>query len=179
MASDIHFRVDVDDKQAIAFFEYAGYKTRDAREPLRKVAMEVIYPGIVEQFEEEGARTGGWQPLNKKYLKQKAKDGYGDKPILERTGEMKDALLDPEAFHVYKTKLTYRPNAPDRAVWHQQGRDDENYMPARPWLVITEEDNAQIRDIFTDWLDELRTSNPRRGGTEVYMGPIPRGWTLI
>lgn len=188
MPRDLYWDIKVDDREVINFFEYAGYKTRDARDPLSKVAYEVIYPGIQIQFITEGARTGGWQSLSTMYEKQKAADGYGAKPILERTGAMKKDLLDISAFRVTRTSMHYHPRDTHRvaeygsgeyAEYLQQGRYDEHYMPPRPWLVVTPEDERKIYDIFYEWLDELRTANRSRRGTAVYMGSIPQGWSLI
>lgn len=184
MPRDIYFHIEVDDHQAKEFFVYAGYHIRDARDPFRRVAYEVILPGLVEQFDTEGERTGGWEPLDDDYLEDKIKAGYGNKPILERTGAMKRDLLDPLAFHVTKDHLSYNPSDFNQVAeygnrydfYHQTG---EGRVPARPWLVLTPNDERQIAEIFYEWLDELRLANRRRPNTGVYLGPLPEGYTLI
>jgi hypothetical protein len=60
--------------------------------------------------------------------------------------------------------------------YHQTGTPK---MVARPWLVITQADEEMVQDIFYEWLDDLRTTNRRRGAPTGFSGPLPQGFTLI
>lgn len=168
----------VDDATAQAWFDYAGYKIRDARQPLRRVAFEVIRPGIVEQFKTEGMRTGGWQQLRYPYAVWKM-EMVGDKPILEFSGKGKRRMLALTAFKVHKTSLIYNPNDPGYMHWHQTGGYKPGKPPQRQIVTITTQDKAQIEAIFMEWLDSLRLSNKARpndvGG---FTGPMP-GWSVL
>jgi phage gpG-like protein len=175
-----YWRIELEgEEQAKAFFDYAGYKVRDMRDPFHRVKDEVILLGLHVQFNTEGGRTGGWISLNADYEEDKfAKWGY--KPILEASGLMKQKLLDPDAFHITQKRLVYSPDAPEYAVAHQTGAErPRGDLPPRPWLVVTFDDEDKIYDIFYEWLDELRHANRRRPNSGVYMGPMPKGWSLI
>jgi hypothetical protein len=66
----------VHDGELQAWFKYAGYKARDAREPFRRIAFEVILPAIEEQFATEGDRSGDfWEDLTEPYGMYKARQG--------------------------------------------------------------------------------------------------------
>lgn len=163
----------VDDTTAQAWFTYAGYKIRDARLPLSRVAFEVIRPGIEEQFATEGARTGGWRPLTFEYEYYKTLQ-WGERPILEASGEGKRRMLAVSAFHIHKTSLVYDPDDPGYMHWHQTG----GYVPGRPpqrqIVTITTEDEAKIEAIFMEWLDSLRRSNRARpNDVGNFGGPMP------
>lgn len=174
MADKFEFKVH--DAQLQAFFAYAGYKARDLREPFRKIAFEVLLPGIAEQFATEGERSGEfWEDLSTPYDLYKELR-WGPKPILEASGAGKAALLNPGAFEIHAHSMRYSPDAPEYMDYHQTGTSK---MPARPWLRITPDDELQMTDIFEDWLDDLRSANQRRGPVTGYSGPIPQGFTLI
>lgn len=169
-------RAELHDSVMQEWFAYAGYKARDAREPFREIAYTVIRPGIVEQFATEGRRlyTEGWKPLSESYAKYKAKDGYGEKPILQRKGAMKDAMESWTAFRVHQHNLSYEPVVPDYAHWHQTGGYVEGQPPQRKIVDITTDDEIEIQYIFEKWLDDLRFDNRRRpnaaGGISLFPG---------
>jgi hypothetical protein len=173
MAREEVLKVTVHDEELRRWFDYAGYKVRDARDPFARVAEEIIRLGIETQFVTEGARSGGWEPLAFRTRQERALQGFGaGHPILERTGAMKSDLLDPDAFIVTRERLRYSPRSVEQmamyqksyANYHQeiQTRDDGSITPARPWLVWLPEDNHRMEEIFEDWLDDLRFENRAR-----------------
>lgn len=169
----------VDDTTAQAWFDYAGYKIRDARLPLTRVAFEVIRPGIEEQFASEGMRTDpmGWRPLNGIYEYYKLLQ-WGPKPILEASGTGKRRLLAFTAFKIHKTSLIYNPDDPGYMHWHQTGGYKPGKPPQRQIVTITVQDRVQIEAIFMEWLDTLRRSNRARPNDIGFSGPMP-GWSVM
>jgi hypothetical protein len=161
---EVILRVDIDIATADAYFLYAGYKIRDAREPLRDVMHEVVWPAIRGQLDEKGARSGApWQELSEEYGAWKELR-YPGEPILRLTGAMERSLFDPFSYRVTMQNLTYRP-LDEKVSWHQTGaeRSRGGRLPQRVIVELTVEDYETVDDIFTEWLDELRTANARRG----------------
>ena len=156
--------IDIDTAQADAYFAYAGYKIRDAREPLRRSMLEVVFPAVREQLDTAGAHAGTpYQPLTTPYRGWKERH-YPGQPILRLTGDMERELFDPLSYRVTSDELIYRPKDP-KVAYHQTGRNVSGkggYMPARPPVALSADDIGQIDDIFTEWLDELRLGNRAR-----------------
>jgi hypothetical protein len=163
--------IDIDTALAQAYFDYAGYHVRDARPPLTDVKNFVIIPAIRGQLSSRGVRGGKpYEPLSLDYEKRKAADGYGMEPILRRTGAMEMALFDEDAFHITSQHLDYEPDS-EYAFWHQVGGYVFGRPPQREIIVLTTSDAEEIEDIFTIWLDDLRTANTRRGVPDANMRP--------
>lgn len=163
--------VEIDETLAQEYFDYAGAKIRDAREPFREVMHEVIFPAMREQMDSEGERSGDpWQELSEKYRLWKESSPWGGAPILELTGKMERALFDSHSYRATKDHLTYAPKS-DYAHWHQGGGYVEGRPPQRKILELIFEDELHIEGIFENWLDELRTANPRRGSADLNYSP--------
>jgi hypothetical protein len=169
---DLLLSIDVDDSEAQAYFDYAGYHARDMRDPLRDVLHQVILPGIFEQFESEGDRSGGWQPLTERWEQYKMRKG-AIPMILQFHGDMRDEMLGldgSEPWRITHDELNYAVHD-KKATLHQQGGWEPGRPPQREIIVITAEDDEHIEFIFTEWLDELRVANFRRGGVAVDVRP--------
>lgn len=168
-------RIDVDSLQATAFFDYAGRKVRDARKPLRDVRDWVIIPAVTEQLDSEGDRGFyPWPDLSPKYEIRKDEDGYGDRPILEREGDMRRALLSKRAFIITRSELEYEPERAnpevDYAGWHQGGGYVAGRPPQRTIVDLIPEDEEEIEMIFEAWLDDLREAGGREPDVNVSFG---------
>lgn len=163
--ADLFLDIQVDDTEAQNYFTYAGYRARDMRIPLSRVLLEVVLPGVEEQFESEGGRSGGWKPLDDKYLGDKINDGFPP-DILIRTGEMRRKFLGldggPKPWRITHDTLDYFVDDP-KATLHQQGGWVAGRPPQREIVVLTPDDYAGIEHIFAEWLDDLRVTNARRG----------------
>lgn len=171
--------IDVDTALADAWFEYAGYHIRDAREPLRRSMLEVVFPAIREQLDTSGAHAGTpYEPLADEYGAWKEL-AYPGEPILRLTHDMERALFDPLSYRVTRDLLEYRPRD-FKVAYHQEGREagaKGGYMPARPPVALSVGDVEEIETIFTDWLDELRVTNRRRGSDT--FGAIPPNINIL
>lgn len=168
--------LDVDITTALvdAWFEYAGYKVRDPRSPLRRSFYQTILPSVMARFENEG--YGEWEELSKAYEKEKFAAGYGGKPILERTGDGKRAIYRQQP-HITRDGLSWAPHS-DYMHWHQSGGYVAGRPPQRTWLELDEDDEDQIEAIFQVWLDELADSNTRRVENTRLEPPVPDYYIL-
>ena len=158
-----------------AFFEYAGYKARDMREPLGEIQLHIMLD-IVQAFETEGWRTGGWDPPSDSYLmRAPGPDAWEPRRggLLEKTGEMRAIVEDEASWTLTMNDLTFHPPS-EKAAWHQTGaqsRSRGGSLPARPIIELTEADIESFEQIFADWLDGLRSANRRRGIPDTSLRP--------
>lgn len=159
----------IDDVEA--FFEYAGYKVRDMREPLTETK-DHIQSVMNLQFLTEGEyRSGGWVPLSPDYEEWKIAHSPGS--ILVLTDEMRQVVLSDGSWAVLTDEAEFYPLS-EKAGWHQEGvldRGRGGELPARPILELNEADYAYIEQVFVEWLDELRTANIRRGLPDASIRP--------
>lgn len=154
--------VDIDDATTQEWFTYAGYHIRDAREPLRDTMQDVIWPAIREQLDSQGSRSGDpYEQLSEKYAAWKELR-YPGEPILTLTGDMERALFHPRSYRVTRDSLYYHPNS-DYAHWHQEGGYVEGRPPQRVIIELIPTDYQMIEAVFQSWLDDLRSTNIRRG----------------
>lgn len=166
----------VDDTQAQEFFDYAGYRSRDLREPLKDVLHSVVLRGIAEQFATQGGRSGGWAPLSDSYMMRKP-PGL---PILMLTGQMAEYLMLGDMpggpARVTREELRYHPTM-DRVSWlHWGAYNGRGYLPPRHIIEWTNEDDAATEEIFASWLDDVMHANTRRyGGSRPDTLPIIAG----
>ena len=112
-----------------------GLSSRAANlQPIWPTIETIFWKWEREQFEGEGALSGGWPPLSQKYAEWKARH-YPGRRILELRGYLKESMtgrgrytvLDEAPQHlVIGTSVPY-------ARKHQTGR---GRVPARPFLVV-------------------------------------------
>lgn len=168
---------NVDDREAQAFFDYAGYKTRDMREPLERV-LRFVRAFEMEVFASEGEALLGHQwdelsdnPPGRGYLSRKERERPGQ-TILRYDDDL--WLQAISAGRTTVDSLTYEVTAQNKRGFdygeaHMTGTDK---MPARPWFGWTQSHEEFTQYVFELWLDELRTANARRG--EINSGARPQ-----
>lgn len=88
-------------------FEQAGNEMRRVGEHVFPRLIPVFEAGMERQFDAQGAGvTGRWSPLTDAYARWKAQHFPG-KPILERTGALREALTrssSPRAYREYSAR---------------------------------------------------------------------------
>ncbi|MEA2056478.1 MAG: phage virion morphogenesis protein [Patescibacteria group bacterium] len=109
-----------------------NYKT-----PLKESA-DLILSDVSKQFRTEGNLSGGWEPLALSTLIGKARQGYGDKPILERTGKLKKSF-----YKKVSKKRAYVSSSSPYFGFHQS-RAPRTKIPRRPMLLLTEKTKHEI-----------------------------------
>lgn len=127
--------------------DFANYGIRSFREPLTKSVREVVIPSIRRNFATEGRPS--WAPLAPATVLSRGASG----PILDRTGRL---LKVATQFNIWSytrdsATITGIDSRVKYATYHQGGT---RKMPARPFVVLQDEDEEQIERIFYVWLDE-------------------------
>jgi len=93
---------------------------------------------IMRNFAAEG-RPRKWEPLQEATIRDRIRQGFGEGPILVRTGKMKKSFRfetdKPRSYRVF--------NLRDYFYYHQYGSPKTN-LPARPMLVLLRQDQIQF-----------------------------------
>lgn len=137
----------------------------EVRVLLADILQKVLYPApVLEEIGEylllshddrwdRRISPGGepWVKPSPGYAKHKAAAGKSPADILELEGNLRRLLR----YQVTGDGLEFGTDRPYGAA-HQFGRPERN-LPARPWLGISDSDEAAILDILRDYLaDSLR-----------------------
>ncbi len=165
-----------DDRQADAFFAYAGYKARNPAEPLRAAGSRLL-THINRTFQAEGAYDGAdpWEPLNADYAMEKLAK-FGVRPVLVASGKMRREAISRRRIKVSNDAdggtLNYELHNPVFAEFHQDGATQTAYnhrgepyqitLPSRPFVRITPQLSEQIEFEFRLWLEQIKSRNRRR-----------------
>lgn len=157
---DLFLSIEVDDEEAEAYFDYAGYHARDLRRPLIRAMVEIVIPGIDEQFDTEGARSGGWRPVTDNWFRHKLKHATYLTTLMF-DGDMRKEATSPTNIEVTRDGEADFVIDSDVARYHQSGMGNN---PVRELIVWTPDDEEEFSDIWGDWLDDLRVANARRHG---------------
>lgn len=155
-----------------------GLDIRSFREPLTRSVKEVMIPSFRLNFESGGRPS--WEPLTDTTAAIRDREGYGsDGPILVRTGKLAKTATQlniwsiTENYAIIKSLPAY--------VWygklHQSGLGGASsvgavdkqirdalksgnaikggaHIPARPFVVMQEEDADDIHNVFDKWIAE-------------------------
>lgn len=126
---------------------------RSYREPMEQAVDEVIRPRIRENFRSESAAGDKWQPLAQNTRQQRQRLGFAPAgPMLRRTDALYKTAQQKNIWTFSRRRAQIDEAALESrvsyALYHQEGTLE---MPARPYLVITEEDADKIERIFADY----------------------------
>lgn len=136
----IELRIQLD--SATAFLAALGVRL-DSSDELLAPALPVVAAAIERDFDEEG-RPVRWAPLSARYAAWKARRFGAGLRILERSGALRRSIstrIEGGAL-VASTAVPY-------AAFHQFGT---RFIPARPFLVLTESDNEEVAQAVADSL---------------------------
>jgi len=127
-----------------------GLSIRSMREPLKRSIQQVLAPSFRKNFD-VGGRPDAWAPLADFTIEQRGNAG----PILERSRLLKRTIQQLNIWHIDTQKAALLDLPPK--IWYgklqQAGRDDQN-LPARPFVMIQDEDYDKIERVFQIWLAE-------------------------
>lgn len=108
------------------------------RKPLMRELSEQMYEAVMKNFDTEGARLNTvWPSLNLKYAAYKAKKGLS--PMKNQATTQMIASIQTRADNDVALVFTNKVYAPT----HQFG-DPERNIPARPFMLINENDKAYL-----------------------------------
>jgi phage gpG-like protein len=141
----------------VSEFELMALKFTNFKEPLTKAIKEIVIPSIAKNFEEEG-RPEHWAELADFTLTRREEEGYGSGPILERSGKLKRAAQAFARWKITMTEASFASFAPSQ--WYgylmQEGSDAVgSNVPARPFMLMQEEDVDEIEKLFGDWMKKI------------------------
>ncbi len=100
---------------------------------------------------ETGSEQAGWAPLSPKYAAWKAKH-YPGKGILQRTGALREAAVNPETT-ISPKRLRMVVNNP-YGIYHQSSRPRSSNLPRRAWASFTAKQKARWVKAFRDQIHE-------------------------
>lgn len=116
--------------------------------PAFEVIGAQLRKGVVGQMSSQGGRGGDpWQPLSPGYKAWKDVH-YPGRPTLVRTGDMRAALLSPQAVHASAQRLIFEPDT-DVAAYHQKG---DGTLPQRRVLQLTGADRRGWERTILTWI---------------------------
>ena len=123
--------------------------------PLMKNVGELASRSIGKTFEQEG-RPKKWKPLAKSTIKQRTLAGHWPGKILQRHGFLKQMVYKAESRRV----LVFPRGESSKyaAIQHfggQAGRGHKVTIPARPFMLIQQEDWAEIKKLAEAYLMEI------------------------
>lgn len=135
--------------------EKFGLNIKSFREPLQRAVKKVVAPSIKKNFDVGGRPP--WPDLEEMTVMLRARKGYGATPILVQSGMLKRTASQQSIWTFTQTSAAVLSLPPK--IWygalHQSGWTTKGYVaPPRPWLMIQDEDQGEIREVFEDWLIE-------------------------
>jgi phage virion morphogenesis protein len=142
-----------------AQFTVFGMQLRSFREPLNRSIRQVMIPSIRKNFEEEGRPP--WLPLSEATIEIREREGFASGPILQRTGNLRRSATQLNIW-VIDSEKAYIRELPARSWYgtiHQGGAAGKAMslrapIPARPFLLIQDEDADKIQEVFIEWVAE-------------------------
>ena len=113
-------------------------KLDDFSKPLFK-ASQMILDDVETQFRTEGSLSGGWAPLKLSTIIDKAKKGFGGKPILQRTEALKKSF-----YRQVSSRRAYISSTSPYFKYHQSRQARTTELPRRPMLLLTQSTKEKI-----------------------------------
>lgn len=152
-----HFRIDVDDTAAQAELKRLVDRGEDVSTPFKIVGDYLLREMWPRRFDEKRSPDGiDWAPVSPAYAARKrsglATQDPGDAKsrnpadLLQLTG----ALSDFPRWQLDGNALEFGVNTLWAAT-HQFGDPSRN-IPARPYMGLDEQDQAEVKRIFLAWL---------------------------
>lgn len=99
--------------------------------------VEIFADAIESNFDEEGSAGKAWTPLAEATKRERERLGFGDAPILERTGDLRDAATSVRVAARDRAEVGLDPSHPYGA-FHVQARPG-GHLPRRDFLETSRE----------------------------------------
>lgn len=132
-----------------------GMDIRSFREPLKRSIQQVLAPSFRKNFE-AGGRPDRWAPLADYTIEKRG----SSEPILVRSGRLKRTIQQLNIWSLDREKaaITDLPANIWYGKLHQAGYRGTGAatfsFPARPFVLIQDEDYDDIEEVFAQWLQE-------------------------
>lgn len=153
----VSLQVEVDAEEAERRLDLLQERIRDLRPVFLESVIPILLDMEVNLFESEGViATPPWSPLSAFTLMEKAKAGFGDMPIMQRTMRLYDSLtgLTPDThLRVLAQEMTWGTTVP-YAEKHQVG---ELPLPVRQVIPdpVPTEVVDDIEELIDRWVSEV------------------------
>jgi len=106
-----------------------------------------------ERFSSEG--YGEWDALADSTLRERARLGFGAGPILQRTRNLMDSLVDPARAAQTTARTMSWGSDVSYAGFHQDGGSIAGRPPQRVVLEIRAEDRRRLETQMVSWVNEV------------------------
>jgi phage virion morphogenesis protein len=121
--------------------------------PAFEVIGEVIHASILKNFE-DGGHPGAWPDLAASTKKQRARKGKWPGQILVMSGT-RGGLVGSVSYNAMSDKVVFVANKPYAAIQHfggMAGKGRKTEIPARPYMMIQDEDWTEIKAVLNDFI---------------------------
>ena len=109
----------------------------------------------IEQARFDSQGHGEWPALAPSTVEQRLRLGFGAGPILHRTGDLRDSLVDPNrAAQTGPRHMIWGTSVP-YAHWHQDGGSVPGRPPQRVILDLRTEDRRRLEREQVRWIDQV------------------------
>ena len=159
----MEIKMKIDDRQINELLRRLRRKMGDLTPVMEEIG-ELIVSSVQENFNRGGrySEPGSWRGGNKKWkelapstIRERERQGYWPGQILVRTGDLKESIT----YDAGKDYVIVGTWDIDYAAIHQfggkAGRKHAAKIPARPFLVVQDEDLEEIKEIILDYIKEL------------------------
>jgi len=116
---------------------------------------EIVKTSILRNFE-EGGRPNKWAKLKDSTIELRKKQGKWPGQILVRRG-MGEGLMGAVSYKAASNKVVFVGNKDYSAIHHfggMAGKGRKTKIPARPYMVIQDEDWEEIKETLNDYIIE-------------------------
>ncbi len=121
--------------------------------PAARLMGEIALESITTNFE-EGGRPAKWKPLAKRTIKERTRQGKWPGRILVRQGHA-GGLMGAIAYTPMNDRVIVHANKVYARIHHYGGKAGKGRkvtIPARPYLMIQDEDWAEMRAALNDYI---------------------------
>ena len=121
--------------------------------PAMRVIGEIVHESIQTNFE-EGGRPKKWEELKSATIKQREKRGHWPGRILVESG-VSGGLMGSITYKPYPKKVVMLANKKYAAIHHfggKAGRGRQVTIPARPYMMVQDEDWREIEAALGDFI---------------------------
>jgi phage gpG-like protein len=127
--------------------------TVEYHEPLQRSVNQVFSPSIATNFAVGGRPT--WVPLSEVTNELRAQDSSVGPPLI-RSGNLEAAASSPSAWTVnsFDASAALPGDAWYGIMQDQGGQAGWSFIPARPFMTLTDTDQENMQRIFLDWYGE-------------------------
>ena len=140
----------INDKEFTRLF--AKIEERMQAKDAMEIVGEIGLTSIQRNFE-EGGRPGNWRPLAASTIKQRIRERKWPGQILMKTG-VSGGLLGSISYEAKSRQVIWYSNKIYAAIHHFGGQAGKNHaatIPARPYMMLQDEDWPEIKAALTDF----------------------------